>query len=96
MKMLELFFDFMDLLVQSSVFLVETHVLWFLLCTNNSPVTKYTVDFILCFRFVDWYDYQYIEMDTDSVYMALSGPLEQLMGPDMKETYYTEYGNWYP
>lgn len=37
-----------------------------------------------------------MEMDTDSAYMALSGPLESLIRPEMKEVYYTEYGNWFP
>lgn len=37
-----------------------------------------------------------MEMDTDSAYiMAPKAHMELLIGPDMKETYYAEYGNWF-
>ena len=36
-------------------------------------------------------------MDTDSLYMALSGEtLDQLVKPDLKESYYREKRNWIP
>ena len=35
-------------------------------------------------------------MDTDSAYMALTGPLESLIKPDLLREYYSEYGEWFP
>ena len=35
-------------------------------------------------------------MDTDSAYMALSGPLETLVKPDMQAEFYEEYEQWFP
>ena len=35
-------------------------------------------------------------MDTDSAYMALSGPLETLVIPDLKREYYENFGEWFP
>ena len=35
-------------------------------------------------------------MDTDSAYMALSGPLEKIVRPDCRRTFYEEYGRWFP
>jgi len=42
-------------------------------------------------------DFEYVEMDTDSAYMALSGPtLESVIKPHMRQEFYTEYGSWFP
>ena len=35
-------------------------------------------------------------MDTDSAYMALSGPLHQLIRPELTRTFRLEYGEWFP
>ena len=35
-------------------------------------------------------------MDTDSAYMALSGPLEDIIKPDLREEFFTSYGLWFP
>ena len=35
-------------------------------------------------------------MDTDSAYMALSGPLPSLVRPHMRRQFYQEYGQWFP
>ena len=37
-----------------------------------------------------------MEMDTDSAYMALSGSLESVIRPEMREEFYTCYGEWFP
>ncbi len=42
-------------------------------------------------------DFQYIEMDTDSAYLALSGDkLEDVIKPHMKEEYEKDKYNWFP
>lgn len=33
---------------------------------------------------------------TDSAYMALSAPLENIIKPDLRPQFYREYGNWFP
>ena len=48
------------------------------------------------FRFFDRRDFQYVEMDTDSAYMALSGPLESIVHPDKREAFYEEFEQWFP
>ena len=51
---------------------------------------------ILFFRYFDRRDFEYVEMDTDSAYMALSGPLETLVKLDKKTEFYEEYEQWFP
>ena len=48
-------------------------------------------------HFVSRSDYQLVEMDTDSLYMALSAPtLEEAVKPQLKEEFYNIYHNWFP
>jgi hypothetical protein len=35
-------------------------------------------------------------MDTDSAYMALSGPLESIIKPELRVEFFEEYGKWFP
>jgi hypothetical protein len=35
-------------------------------------------------------------MDTDSAYMALSGPLETIIRPELRTQFFEEYGKWFP
>ena len=51
---------------------------------------------LLCYRFVDRHDFQYMEMDTDSAYMALTGSLHDVARPELRETFYGTYGEWFP
>ena len=47
--------------------------------------------------FVDYRDFQYCSMDTDSVYMALSADcLEEVIKPELKQQYQSEKHNWFP
>ena len=50
------------------------------------------------YDFVDKYlsrdDFQYIEMDTDSAYMALTGDFESLVIPEMRENFEAERSKW--
>jgi hypothetical protein len=48
-------------------------------------------------KYVDRSDFQYIEMDTDSAYLALSGAkLDDVIKPHMKEEYERDKYNWFP
>ena len=47
-------------------------------------------------RFVDRKDFEYVEMDTDSAYMALSGSMDSVIKPTMRRTFYDEYEQWFP
>jgi hypothetical protein len=48
-------------------------------------------------KYVDRSDFQYIEMDTDSAYLALSGAkLDDVIKPHMKEEYEKDKYNWFP
>ena len=55
---------------------------------------EFYYDFIDCF--VDRKDFQYLEMDTDSPYTALSAPLESILKPGMEREFWEEYGMWFP
>ena len=47
--------------------------------------------------FVDRRDFQYVQMDTDSSYIAISGnTLEDVIKPHMKEQFYRDYDKWLP
>ena len=35
-------------------------------------------------------------MDTDSAYMALSAPLDEIVKEELRKEYYEQYGNWFP
>ena len=47
-------------------------------------------------KFVDRSDFELIEMDTDSNYMALTGKFEDLIKPKMKEIWENEKYDWFP
>ena len=47
-------------------------------------------------RFVDRKDFQYVEMDTDSAYMALSAPLESVLKPGTERAFWEQYSLWFP
>jgi hypothetical protein len=48
-------------------------------------------------KYVDRSDFQYIEMDTDSAYLALSGAkLDDVIKQHMKEEYERDKYNWFP
>ena len=47
--------------------------------------------------FVDRSDFEYIEMDTDSAYIALSGPkLESVIKPELIDKFYEVRNKWLP
>ena len=47
-------------------------------------------------RYIDRRDFEYVEMDTDNAYMALSAPLESIIKPSEKMNFYHNYGQWIP
>ena len=44
-------------------------------------------------RYIDRKHFHYIEMDTDSAYMALSGPLRDIIKHDLRRSFWDEYDN---
>lgn len=51
---------------------------------------------IIYSRFIDKRDFQACSTDTDSFYCALSGKLEDIIKPDLRQRYFCEYGRWFP
>nr|XP_039250892.1 uncharacterized protein LOC120328465 [Styela clava]XP_039250893.1 uncharacterized protein LOC120328465 [Styela clava]XP_039250895.1 uncharacterized protein LOC120328465 [Styela clava]XP_039250896.1 uncharacterized protein LOC120328465 [Styela clava]XP_039250897.1 uncharacterized protein LOC120328465 [Styela clava]XP_039250898.1 uncharacterized protein LOC120328465 [Styela clava]XP_039250899.1 uncharacterized protein LOC120328465 [Styela clava]XP_039250900.1 uncharacterized protein LOC1203 len=48
-------------------------------------------------KYFDRSDYQYLCMDTDSAYVAISNKnLETLVKPEMREEFYNNYHKWFP
>lgn len=48
-------------------------------------------------KFIDRSDFQYVEMDTDSAYMGITGDcIEDLIKPHMKRQFEKERYNWFP
>jgi len=45
---------------------------------------------------VDRRKFQYVEMDTDSAYMALSAPLHLTVRKELRRQFWEEYGDWFP
>lgn len=46
-------------------------------------------------KFIDRDDFQYIQMDTDSAYMAFSGDFKDIIKPSMRDTFEKEKYNWF-
>jgi hypothetical protein len=46
-------------------------------------------------KFIDRADFQYVEMDTDSAYMALTDDFEKLIKPEMRDVYEAEKHKWF-
>ena len=48
-------------------------------------------------KFVDPRDFCYVEMDTDSAYLALSGPsLHHVIKPELRKQFYEQWDQWFP
>jgi len=47
-------------------------------------------------KYIDRSDFQYIETDTDSAYIALTGNFEDLIKPELRETFELDKYNWFP
>jgi G:T-mismatch repair DNA endonuclease (very short patch repair protein) len=47
-------------------------------------------------KFLDRKDFQYMEMDTDSAYMALSAPFLQCIKPSLLQEFIEEFPRWFP
>ena len=68
-------------------------------------VNPIVLDFILMYektryecvyRFFKRENFEYVETDTDSAYIALSGRLEDLVIPAKRVTYFEEMQQWFP
>ncbi|BFZ20032.1 hypothetical protein BsWGS_23071 [Bradybaena similaris] len=56
---------------------------------------QFYYDFLV--EFVDTADFELCEMDTDSLYLALStSTLEEAVKPDRRTEFYTKYADWFP
>jgi hypothetical protein len=68
---------------------------YFVYCYAKLRMLEFYYDFID--KFVDRKNYEYCEMDTDSAYIALSGPtLESVIKPNMLDQFYEEREQWLP
>lgn len=47
-------------------------------------------------KYIDRNDYQYIYMDTDSAYMALSDDFQNLIKPELRNEFNKDKNNWFP
>ena len=48
-------------------------------------------------KYVDKSDFELVEMDTDSLYFALSGPnLDSVIKPELRTSFYNEFHKWFP
>ncbi len=71
------------------------HVGFFVYQYAKLKMLQFRFDFIE--EFLDRPDYQLVEMDTDSLYMALSGPsLEAVVKPEKRQEFYQSYPLWFP
>ena len=71
------------------------HIGFFVYQYAKMRMLQFYYDFID--KYLDQQDYQYIEMDTDSAYIAISGnSIEELVKPHLREQYYKEWNQWLP
>ena len=47
-------------------------------------------------KYLDRSDFQYIEMDTDSAYMAVTDNIENIVKPELKQEFEKDKHNWFP
>ena len=47
-------------------------------------------------KYIDRSNYQYMEMDTDSAYIALTGEFDDLIKPEMRSEYELDKNSWFP
>ena len=62
---------------------------------SKPDITRYHFS-LSAFRYFHRKDFEYVTMDTDSAYMALSGPLESIVKPELRREFYRCYGDWFP
>ena len=61
----------------------------------NLPMLQFYFDFLD--KYLDRSDFQYCEMDTDSAYIAISGPsVESLVKPELEVQFHKDKPNWFP
>ena len=59
------------------------------------PMLQFYYDFMM--KYIDPRDFEYVEMDTDSAYIALaSDSIEKVIKPSLRQEYYTNWGKWLP
>ncbi len=71
------------------------HIGFFVYQYAKHRMLEFYYDFLMVF--VDPKDFQYIEMDTDSAYVALSASnLEEIIRLDKRHKFYSQYHLWFP
>ena len=71
------------------------HIGFFVYQYAKLRMLEFYYDFID--KYLDRKNFQYIEMDTDSAYIALAGQnLEDLVKPELKKKFFEEWNNWLP
>ena len=71
------------------------HIGFFVYQYAKLRMLQFYYDFID--KYLDRQDFQYIEMDTDSAYIALAGlNLEDLVNPELKKQFFEEWNKWLP
>ena len=63
---------------------------------DDSKLRMYQFYYDCIDKYIDRSDFQYLECDTDSAYMALTDDLENLIKPCMKEEFEQDKHNWFP
>ena len=71
------------------------HIGFFVYQYAKMKMLEFYYDFLD--KYLDRRDYQYIEMDTDSAYIAISGnSIEEVVKPHLKQQFYEEWNQWLP
>ena len=63
---------------------------------DDSKLRMYQFYYDCIDKYIDRSDFQYIETDTDNAYKALTGDLENLIKPELKEEFENDKVNWFP
>ena len=93
--MLEFFYDFIDKYVLIYSLGVSVTACCFLIAVSCRKGFFEILLFVCLHRYVDRREFQYIEMDSDSTYMALSALLHLVVRPGKRRSFYENYGNWF-
>ena len=62
---------------------------------DDSKLRMYQFCYDFIDKFIDRSHFQYLEMDTDSAYMALTDEFDKLVKPEMRKIYENEKYNWF-
>ena len=85
----------MDMKKKTIKFDLPLQIAFFVYQYAKQRMLEFYYDFMM--KFVDRSDFEYLAMDTDSAYMAVSGSsIEDIIKPDMRAIYEKEKHFWFP